>query len=263
MAFALAEKNEAVPAMVPGHNAMALYYEDKGGPVAEYRYQTGCAFTERLGYHSEELDALPQAVRGSCGGDQHQFDLAKLRTGEHVAVFGSAARADSFVAAGQVGSNGRVVCIDKSNEPVNMTNSQREVHQFPNVDFRNSRVEDTGLRAETFDVVISNGVANVAADMEDVFLEAARLLKPGGRLVVTDLVTDIRLPEGVSFNATFWTACIGGALQTDQYVSAIEAAGFRVVEIEPNPQARVVSNLGQSADRKYGVKRVCVAAVKV
>jgi hypothetical protein len=96
-----------------------------------------------------------------------------------------------------------------------------------------------------------------------VFAEAARILKPGGRLALADIVTEVQLPEGITCNATLWAACIGGALQVNDYVAAIESAGLRLRQLRDNPQYRFISDNAQGATRKYGVKSVSLVAVKV
>ena len=110
--------------------------------------------------------------------------------------------------------------------------------------------------------MISNGVFNLASDKAKVFAEVARVLKPGGFLAVSDIVTKLQLPEGITCNTTLWAACIGGAMQIDEYVAAIENAGLHVSTIEDNPQYQFISSGAQGASRNYGVKSVSLLAVK-
>src|SRR5437899_2491574 len=106
------------------------------------------------------------------------------------------------------------------------------------------------LRAGSIDCVISNGVINLASDKSKVFREAARLLKRGGRLAISDIVTEKQLSDGIVCNATLWAACIGGAHQQDAYRSEIEGAGLRVVTFEDNPAYQFISDNARSAARK-------------
>jgi ubiquinone/menaquinone biosynthesis C-methylase UbiE len=110
--------------------------------------------------------------------------------------------------------------------------------------------------------VISNGVINLAPDKPQVFREAARLLKPGGRLAISDIVTEVQLPESIVCDSTLWAACIGGAAQQDDYRGQIEAAGLRVVKVEDNPAYQFISDNARAASTKFGVKSISLLAVK-
>jgi ubiquinone/menaquinone biosynthesis C-methylase UbiE len=118
------------------------------------------------------------------------------------------------------------------------------------------------LESESVDCVISNGVINLAPDKGRVFREVARVLRPGGRLAIADIVTDLALPESVTCNATLWAACIGGALQRDAYRDAIEAAGLVFERQEDNDGYRFLSERAQGAQRKWGVKSASLLARK-
>lgn len=150
-----------------------------------------------------------------------------------------------------------------TNEQLTKANSLRDEFGFKNVTFKKAYIEDTDLESGTVDVVISNGVINLAPIKEDVFLEAARLLKPGGTMALSDIVTDVQLPQGITCDATLWAACIGGALQVDDYITAAESAGFHVLQVRENPQYRFISDNAQGATRKYGVKSVSIYATKL
>jgi ubiquinone/menaquinone biosynthesis C-methylase UbiE len=133
---------------------------------------------------------------------------------------------------------------------------------FDNVSYLKGYIERVRREDGAFDAVISNGVINLAPDKQQVFNEAARLLRPGGRLAIADIVTEAQLPDGITCNATLWAACIGGAMQVDRYLEAIEGAGLRVEAVQDNPQYRFISNNAQAAARKYGIKSVSILAVK-
>ena len=113
----------------------------------------------------------------------------------------------------------------------------------------------------SIDAVISNGVINLSSEKAKVFNEAARILKPGGKLAIADIVTTVKLPENISCNATLWAACIGGAMQIDEYLSLIEAADMTIIEVKDNPYS-FISNSAKGATEDYGIKSVSVLAIK-
>ncbi|MBW3628213.1 MAG: methyltransferase domain-containing protein [Gemmatimonadetes bacterium] len=152
---------------------------------------------------------------------------------------------------------------------VDMTGAQREKAEglakrdgFGHVTFVEGYLEELPVEDGSIDAVISNGVVNLCPDKERVFREVARVLRPGGRLALADIVTEKPLPEGVTCNATLWAACIGGAAQQDNYRAAVEAAGLRVTAVEDNPRYQFLSRSAQGASRDYGVKSVSLLAEK-
>jgi SAM-dependent methyltransferase len=241
----------------------AMYRDVALAPHAEYHFEMGRPLAERLGYVPVDLDAIPQAAIESFAGVGYYFDLAQLRPGETVVDLGSGSGTDAFVAALKVGAPGRVIGIDMTDEQLAKAERLRAAGGFAQVSYRKGYIEATGLERGSCDAVISNGVVNLAPDKRAVFAEAARILKPGGRLALADIVTEVQLPEGITCNATLWAACIGGALQVNDYVAAIESAGLRLRQLRDNPQYRFISDNAQGATRKYGVKSVSLVAVKV
>jgi ubiquinone/menaquinone biosynthesis C-methylase UbiE len=138
----------------------------------------------------------------------------------------------------------------------------RDEAGLANVTYVKGYIEEIPLGDARFDAVISNGVINLSADKPAVFREASRVLKRGGRLALSDIVTDSPLPDGIVCNATLWAACIGGAMQQDDYRTLIEKAGFVVERVQENPAYRFLSSNAQGAARKYGVKSVSLVAFK-
>jgi len=231
-------------------------------PEGEFHFEMGRALAERLGYEPRSLDAVPQAAIRSFAGVGYYFDYAQPATGESVVDLGSGSGMDSFLAARQVGPAGRVVGIDMTPEQLDKAQRLAGQEGFSNVEFRNGYIDRTGLPDGCCDLVISNGVINLAPDKSAVFREAARLLRPGGRLALSDIVTEVQLPEGITCDATLWAACIGGAMQVDAYVDAIESAGLQVVRRRDNPQYRFLSGNATNAAGKYGVKSISLLAVR-
>ena len=138
----------------------------------------------------------------------------------------------------------------------------RDRDGFSNVTYVRGYIEEAPLPGGVADVVISNGVINLATDKTRVFREAARLLKSGGRFAISDIVTEVQLPESIVCNSTLWAACIGGAAQQDNYRRMIEATGLRLVKVIGNPQYQFISDNAKGASRKFGVKSISLLAVK-
>jgi arsenite methyltransferase len=169
---------------------------------------------------------------------------------------------DSFLAALQVGSAGEVVGVDMTDAQLDKAGRLRSASGFANASFRKGYLEEIPVEDASADVVISNGVINLCPDKRRVFREVSRVLRPGGRLALADIVTEAQLPDSVTCNATLWAACIGGAARQEQYREMMEAAGLEVLAVKENPQYRFLSRSAQGASREYGVKSVSLVAAK-
>ena len=231
-------------------------------PEGDFHFEMGRGLAERLGYGKDALDAIPADAIRSFAGVGHYFDLAPPREGETVVDFGSGSGMDSFIAARAVGATGKVIGIDMTDEQLAKATRLADAGGFANVSFRHAYIESTGLDEAWCDLVISNGVINLAPDKGAVFREAARILRTGGRLALADIVTDVQLPEGITCDATLWAACIGGAVRQDAYLGAIEAAGLRIVTHRVNDEYRFLSSNAVKASQKYGVKSISLVATK-
>jgi ubiquinone/menaquinone biosynthesis C-methylase UbiE len=241
----------------------AMYRDVALDPHGEFHFEMGRALAERLGYAAADLDAIPSEAIDSFAGVGYYFDLAALRPGETVVDLGSGSGMDSFIAALKVGKSGAVIGVDMTGEQLAKSERLRAAAGFDNVTYLKGYIQSTGLPDASCDAVISNGVINLAPEKGEVFREAARILKPGGRLALADIVTQAQLPQGITCDATLWAACIGGAMQVDDYLKAIESAGLHVRAVKDNPQYQFISSNAQGATRKYGVKSVSIQAVKV
>ena len=239
-----------------------MYRDVATNPHGEFHFEMGRIMAERLGYAPTDLDRVPSEAIESFAGVGHFFHLAALQPGEAVIDFGSGSGMDTFVAALQVGPTGRVLGVDMTPDQPGQAERLRRKHDFRNIAYLKGYIEETGLEPDTADCVISNGVINLAPDKGRVFEEAARLLRPGGRLAIADIVTDVQLPDSVVCSADLWAACIGGAAQHDDYRKTIERAGFRVWDVQDNPGYRFISDRAQGATRKFGVKSVSILAIK-
>jgi len=244
------------------HKVKDMYRQVAQDPHGEFHFELGRALAERLGYAPGDLDRIPREAIDSFAGVGYYFDLLEAKPGEAVIDFGSGSGMDTFVAALKTGTSGRVVGVDMTDAQRAKAERLRDAAGFRTVSYLKGYIEKVPCPDAAFDAVISNGVINLSADKRAVFREAARVLRPGGRLAITDIVTEAPLPEGVTCNATLWAACIGGAMQQDDYRAAIEAAGFEIRAVRDNPQYRFLSSNAQGAARQYGVKSISLLAFK-
>lgn len=231
-------------------------------PTGSFHFEMGRGLAERLGYAPTDLDRIPAEAIESFAGVGFYFHLADLKAGETVVDFGSGSGMDSFIAATKVGARGKVFGIDMTDEQRAKAERLRVRDGFTHVKYLKAYIEDVPLPDGTADVVISNGVINLAVDKSRVFREAARVLRQGGRLALADIVTDVQLPETITCNSNLWAACIGGAAQRNDYRAQMEAAGLRVVTEEENAQYAFISDNALGASRKFGVKSVSLLAIK-
>jgi arsenite methyltransferase len=240
----------------------AMYRSVAEDPAGEFHFEMGRRLAERLGYASSELNRVPAEAVESFAGVGWYFHLADPKPGDTVVDLGSGSGMDSFIAALRVGSHGKVFGIDMTDEQRTKAERLRIRDGFTNVKFLKGYIEDVPLPDGTADVVISNGVINLAVDKARVFREAARVLRPGGRLALSDIVTDAHLPETITCDSSLWAACIGGAAQRGAYCSQVEAAGLRVERQEENAQYEFISKNARGAARKFGVKSISLLAIK-
>lgn len=240
----------------------AMYRTVAETPKAEFHFEMGRALAERLGYSPADLDRIPVEAIESFAGVGYYFQLADVRPGETVVDFGSGSGMDSFIAALKVGETGKVFGVDMTDEQLGKAERLRLRDGFARVKYLKGYIDDVPLPDSVADVVVSNGVINLAIDKPAVFREAARVLRPGGRFAIADIVTDVQLPDGITCNSTLWAACIGGAMQKDAYVAAVEAAGLRTEHVMPNERYQFISDNARGASRKYGVRSVSLLAIK-
>jgi SAM-dependent methyltransferase len=192
----------------------------------------GCSpsVSERLGYTEGDLDAVPaDADLGLGCGNPTAF--ASLREGETVLDLGSGPGLDCFLAARKVGETGRVIGVDMTPEMIGKARANAEKSGYTNVEFRLGEIEHLPVADSSVDVVISNCVINLVPDKARAFAEAFRVLKPGGRLMVSDIVLTRPLPDWLLASKTAYSACVSGAELRDRYRASIKAAGFRDITV--------------------------------
>jgi len=186
--------------------------------------------SESIGYSEDELSSIPKdSIMGlGCG---NPTALADLNQGETVLDLGSGAGVDVFLAAKKVGENGHVIGVDMTEEMIEKGKKIANEHGFTNVEFRLGEIENLPVDDNSVDVIISNCVINLSPDKLKTYKEAYRVLKNGGRILVSDLVTEGELPEDIKKSFDAWSGCIAGALERKIYLKTIEKAGFQNVEI--------------------------------
>jgi SAM-dependent methyltransferase len=186
--------------------------------------------SRRVGYTNEDLRIVPDGANLGLGCG-NPVALASLKEGEVVLDLGSGAGFDCFIAASQVGETGKVIGVDMTPEMIEKARQNARKTQYENVEFRLGEIEKIPASDDEADVVISNCVINLSPDKERVFKEAFRVLKPGGRLMVSDMVLLKALPEAIRQSVEAYVGCIAGAAMKGEYLAAIEAAGFRDIKI--------------------------------
>ena len=184
-------------------------------------------------YNSSDIVDLPKAVTGLSLGCGDPVALAMLQPGQTVLDLGSGGGIDCFLAAKRVGEGGRVIGVDMTPEMVEKARANKARLGVENVEFRLGEIEHLPLGDETVDVIISNCVINLSTDKIQVFREAFRVLKPGGKIAVSDIVTNGPLPKAVKDDLSAWAGCVAGALDIQEYISSMQAAGFLGAQLTP------------------------------
>ncbi len=231
-------------------------------PERTYHFELGRGLAERLGYPNELLDQIPAPALESFAGVGYVLDLAAPTPGDRVLDLGSGSGTDVFATAALVGPTGHVTGLDITVSQLAKAERLRAAAAITTVEFHEGRIEEPPLPDASVDLVISNGVVNLSADKAAVFRSVARVLAPGGRLAVADIVTEKPLTEQIVCNAELWAACIGGAAQIDEYRAAIQAAGLQIQTVRHNPQYQFLSGSAQDATATYGVTSIGLLAVK-
>jgi ubiquinone/menaquinone biosynthesis C-methylase UbiE len=238
-----------------------MYRHVARGEEAQLHFAVGRALALRLGYPADLLDAIPAEALASFAGVGYHLDLAALAPGERVLDLGSGSGTDAFCAATQVGETGRVVGVDFTDEQLGKAQRLGDRDGFAQVEFREASIDTLPFEDHAFDVVMSNGVVNLSPVKDRVFAEAARVLRPGGRLAIADIVSARALKERTRRNVELWAACIAGAIPRRSYLDSIEAAGFRVGDVRSNDYD-FISDRALDACSTYGVESISLTAIR-
>jgi len=186
--------------------------------------------SRKIGYTEKELKAVPEGANLGLGCG-NPVALASIREGETVLDLGSGAGFDCFLAGNKVGKNGRVIGIDMTPEMIEKARENAKKGNYENVEFRLGELENIPVADNSVDLIISNCVINLAPDKRRVFMEAFRVLKPGGRLMISDIALLKELPDFIKNSIEAYIGCVSGAIMRDEYIGVIKAAGFQDVRI--------------------------------
>ena len=210
-----------------------------------------CCPPETAKLYDLDIGGLPEEVTELSLGCGDPVALASLEPGQTVLDLGSGGGIDCFLAAERVGPQGRVIGVDMTPAMIDRARANKEKTGADNVEFRLGEIEHLPVPDASVDVIISNCVINLSPDKQQVFHEAYRVLKPGGRLAVSDIVTDGPLPRTIRENLSAWAGCVSGALDVQDYLEVIRGAGFLDIQVEPvalNPDM-VVEVVDQHRER--------------
>lgn len=217
----------------PIHDAVREHYAERIKNNASCCGSDNCCSTESDLYPADLLSTLPDGESSVSYGCGDPITLASLQPGQTVLDLGSGAGLDCFFAAKKVGETGQVIGVDMTPEMIERARSSAKRLNLQNVEFRQGYLEDLPVDSDTVDVIVSNCVINLSPDKSKVFAEAFRVLKPGGKLAVSDIVTDGPLPDVVKKSLSVWAGCVAGAVEAEEYIAMMEAVGFTNISITP------------------------------
>jgi arsenite methyltransferase len=234
---------------------------------------TSDEISKKIGYSEEDINSVPEGANLGLGCG-NPVALASLKEGETVLDLGSGAGFDCFLAASRVGKNGGVIGVDMTPEMIDNARKNARKGKYQNVEFRLGEIENLPVADGTIDVVISNCVINLSPDKKRVFEEAFRVLKPNGRLMISDIVLSRKLPEIIKKSIQAYIGCLSGAEMKNKYLKMIEDAGFQEVKvIEENifpiedivndPTAQAIVKTGEIPAEEIEKIAGTIASVKV
>jgi len=205
-----------------------------------------------IGYGTDDLERVPEeAIMGlGCG---NPIATADLKVGEVVLDLGSGAGIDVFLAANKVGLTGKAIGVDMTKEMIDKATSIATNHGYQNVEFRLGEMESLPVEDESVDAIISNCVVNLSPDKSKVFQEAYRTLKPGGRLTVSDIVSEGTLPDEIRTDSNAWACCVGGALEQREYLEKIKGAGFEDIKVVSTQEFYIENKANQTKEKLMSI----------
>ena len=217
----------------PIHDVVREHYAERIKNNASCCGPSDCCSTDSNLYPADLLATLPDGESSVSYGCGDPITLAALQPGQTVLDLGSGAGIDCFFAARKVGETGHVIGVDMTPEMLERARSSAKRMNIQNVEFRQGYIEELPVESNTVDVIISNCVINLSPDKAKVFAETFRVLKPGGKLAVSDIVTDGPLPEAIKKSLSAWAGCVAGAVEAGEYIAMMESVGFTNISITP------------------------------
>jgi arsenite methyltransferase len=221
------------------------------------------AISQNIGYSAEQTASVPEGANLGLGCGNPQA-IAALKPGETVLDLGSGAGFDAFLAARAVGPMGQVIGVDMTPEMVSKARQNQAVSGYKNVEFRLGEIESLPVANDSVDAIISNCVINLSPDKPRVFREAFRVLKPGGRLAISDVVALRPIPETLRKDWELYTGCVAGASTIDEIKSWLAQAGFTQIRVEPKAGSRdVIGEWFPGRNAQEFVASATIEAVKI
>jgi len=217
----------------PIHDVVREHYADRIKSNASCCGPSDCCSADSNLYPADLLATLPEGETAVSYGCGDPITLAALQPGQTVLDLGSGAGLDCFFAAKKVGETGKVIGVDMTPEMIERARSSAKRLNLTNVEFRQGFLEELPVESDTVDVIISNCVINLSPDKGKVFSEAFRVLKPGGKLAVSDIVTDGPLPDAIKQSLSAWAGCVAGAVEAEDYIGMMRSVGFGDISISP------------------------------
>lgn len=238
------------------------YTEVATVPTKGFHFHTGRFLADRLGYSPDRVSALPDSVVESFAGVGNPFVWGDPKPGETVLDLGSGAGFDLLQAAQMVGPTGSAIGVDMT--PAMLKKAQRNAASLgvDNAEFREGFLEEMPVADASVDVVISNGVLNLVPDKPAVLAQAMRVLKPGGRLQISDIVVSREVPEDAKADVTLWTGCIAGALSEEELHGMLTDAGFAEISFAPKRYDVFSDAPSASSAAEFGTQGVDIYAIK-
>jgi len=215
------------------HEAVREHYAERIKNNASCCGSSDCCSTDSNLYPADLLATLPEGETSVSYGCGDPVTLASLQPGQTVLDLGSGAGLDCFFAARKVGKTGKVIGVDMTPEMIERAQGSAKRMDIQNVEFRQGYIEEMPVESDSVDVIISNCVINLSPDKSKVFREAFRVLRAGGKLAVSDIVTDGPLPDSIKQSLSAWAGCVAGAVDAKDYISMMQAVGFTNISVTP------------------------------